>query len=843
MKLPLTINKNWLRALSFISFAFFFFICPKVSLAATPDPTITNLQTANQVVQAVANPAAAVATAAVTQAASAATSNKTAAPPGECNLWNWGSWGDCVAGALATVAAGMASLAGFLLGFVGAFFNWIVVITVFKFGSYFGNSAGLLAAWGILRDIGNIALLFGFILMGVLMILDLHSVDTRKAIPQLIIVAVLLNFSLFATEAVIDVSNVLSAALYNQAGGAVACNVNQTTADCANATNQGIAGQILNAAGLNGVFSQVNGNKGNGGSSTSFPDLGKDNIHKLIVYIGLTVFMSVAMVVLLAASIMLVIRGITLTIVMVLSPLGFAAMVLPLPAIKSLGDRWQKALFSQAFFAPVYLLLVLVSLKIMEAVQTSLNPAGSNKLPGTLLDSLSQSNTSLTGVVIVFALVIGFMIAALMTAKGMGAAGADFATSVARKSVQGTMTAPLRLGAYGARAAGAFGYRKIVSPTADGAINKYNQMIGAARNKKGVTGALAKIFDNNVGAGITNTLTGVRELKVAGAPSYSEKKKSDAERERVTMGAAEKAHLTDTAKKGLAAQQPGESDQDFKDRRSKAEGALQKMEQKDIEDLLTKTGNKESRTTLVRMLSADRFEKVMENHDLSQLHDKLVEERYAEIEDLYGAWKAVPDQDNFDKLRDVGKKFTPKELKLLGKYNRTTLSNLMSVRSDTGTVVFKDEAIDSVIKDGSSFTASQIEEAEATKKPAQLKAIVLNPSPTMSAADRATKIQNLMKKMGKNAGKLERDVLLSQDIAPGLKHQHFTSIVSAQDDSNLESVAERRGFLENIARAHASNSIDATEYKAIYDSFINNRAARLFFAGINTNILPQPPQP
>ena len=102
-------------------------------------------------------------------------SNIAAVPPSPsgntCNLLQLGSWGNCIAGGVAVVALGFLGLAGFLLGLVGSLFNWIVVITVFQFGSYFGNSTGLLTAWGILRDMGNIMLLFGFILMGVMIIL------------------------------------------------------------------------------------------------------------------------------------------------------------------------------------------------------------------------------------------------------------------------------------------------------------------------------------------------------------------------------------------------------------------------------------------------------------------------------------------------------------------------------------------------------------------------------------------------------------------------------------------------------------------------------------------------
>ena len=161
------------------------------------------------------------------------------------------------------------------------------------------------------------------------------------------------------------------------------------------------------------------------------------------------------MVVLLAASIMLVIRAVVLVFVMVLAPLGFAAMVIP--SLSGLGKQWRDALISQAFFAPVYLLLLLVSLKIMTAVKAALLA----NAPGTLLQALTDGNTSLGSIILVFVLISGFMIAALMTAKKMGAIGADFATSVATKTVRGTVLAPVK-------AVGAPIYRNTVSKGAAG---------------------------------------------------------------------------------------------------------------------------------------------------------------------------------------------------------------------------------------------------------------------------------------------------------------------------------------------------------------------------------------
>jgi hypothetical protein len=143
-----------------------------------------------------------------------------------------------------------------LLGIAGTLFNWLILKTVFQFSQLIGNSPGLLIAWGILRDMGNLVLLFGFIFIGLATILDLHTYTARKTLPKLIIFAVLMNFSLFTAEAVIDTSNALSATIANQAstnncaseGTATAGSGEVSQAECA--VRYGIAGHIIQSAGL-----------------------------------------------------------------------------------------------------------------------------------------------------------------------------------------------------------------------------------------------------------------------------------------------------------------------------------------------------------------------------------------------------------------------------------------------------------------------------------------------------------------------------------------------------------------------------------------------------------------
>ena len=332
---------------------------------------------------------------------------------GGLTLINPFTWGHC---AMKAVAAIILEFANVLLGFAGVLFNYAVVKTVFEFSTVIGNSPGLLVAWGILRDIGNIILLFGFIFMGVGVILDLHSFPAKKALPQLIIFAILMNFSLFAAEAVIDTSNVFSSVLYSQANSDP-CNINPfssagpfagktaTSNESDNCLiNNGIAGHILEATGLASVW---------GGEVFAI---------NVTTYLFLALFATIAAVVLFAGAIMLIIRAVVLTFLMVTAPIGFAGMAVPI--LHGAAKKWWDTLFAQSFFAPVFLLCIFVSLKITDGL-------ASGKV--NFATAIQGGNAGFLSVLLLFFIVIGFLVVSLVIAKKMGAMGAGFATNVGTK--------------------------------------------------------------------------------------------------------------------------------------------------------------------------------------------------------------------------------------------------------------------------------------------------------------------------------------------------------------------------------------------------------------------------
>lgn len=72
------------------------------------------------------------------------------------------------------------------------------------------------AAWGTVRDIANIFFLLGLLYVAIKIAVGSGVSEAKGQIAKIIIMALLVNFSLFATQVIIDASNILTKVFYNQ---------------------------------------------------------------------------------------------------------------------------------------------------------------------------------------------------------------------------------------------------------------------------------------------------------------------------------------------------------------------------------------------------------------------------------------------------------------------------------------------------------------------------------------------------------------------------------------------------------------------------------------------------
>ena len=261
-----------------------------------------------------------------------------------------------------------------LLSTTGRLFNWAVDLFIVEMKPTLGICGAsdtncnpdnniINVGWTIFRDLANIMFIFVLIYIGIKTIL--YGVgDTAKNISTIIVIAVLINFSMFFTKVVIDISNVAAISFYN------------TITDYGKKNNlivledeakNNIAQAFISQTKISTIHSSV---------AQKIDKDGKvDSINYLSVIITClmgAVFLAILSAILLLMTIMITSRFIILAFIIMTSSLAFGAYILP--ALKSkISDKWWDALVGQSFFAPVFLLFLYITLVFLTGFGKTVN--------------------------------------------------------------------------------------------------------------------------------------------------------------------------------------------------------------------------------------------------------------------------------------------------------------------------------------------------------------------------------------------------------------------------------------------------------------------------------------
>jgi hypothetical protein len=179
--------------------------------------------------------------------------------------------------------------------------------------------------WMIIRNIFNITFIFILLYTAIRTILGTAGTDTKKMIANVVIAALLINFSLFITRILIDAGNVLAAALYNAA-----------TSNGASFTES-----LVTALGISALW-------------------GKTGVTCLVCvpfFVATaiqTIVLLSSFIILIYVTLLMVARTVVLIFLMAISPVGFMGDILP--QVKEYSKKWRENLFGQIFIAPVFLL-------------------------------------------------------------------------------------------------------------------------------------------------------------------------------------------------------------------------------------------------------------------------------------------------------------------------------------------------------------------------------------------------------------------------------------------------------------------------------------------------------
>jgi hypothetical protein len=269
---------------------------------------------------------------------------------------------------------------------------------------------GVIEIWRVVRDILNILFIFGLIYVGISTILDSHKSETQRTLGHLIIAALFVNFSLYATQVVIDFTNILAVQVYNQIIGAGTLVTGAVGADS-------ISGAFLNMAGVTSFW---------GGDTDVLESL---TFGAAIFYsLFMMVFLIVAGIVFALGAVLLITRFALLILYMIFSPFMFASWIFPALGHKS-EEYWSWGkLMNQALFAPAFLFMLYLSLVVLQR----LKELAQFKTTGQFSDMLQSGAVAVDSfsMIMFFALMIVFLFASIKIATSMGIAGAEGAGGV-----------------------------------------------------------------------------------------------------------------------------------------------------------------------------------------------------------------------------------------------------------------------------------------------------------------------------------------------------------------------------------------------------------------------------
>lgn len=526
---------------------------------------------------------------------------------------------------------------GMILGIAGVVFDYAVNTFVIGFGKQFltgGVGAVVDTIWVVVRDFFNLTFIFGLVYIGFRMILNSDTSQTRRWLIYLIMAALLVNFSLFISKIVVDLSNIVATEIIRTG----------TLAPSPVFTSNGTGGVDITAS----VMDQLRLNTVFGGNgSTNLGVLTNPSSPSWGFIIGTMFLLLTASFVFFAGGIMLIIRAGALLMFMVLSPFMFAGWVFP--QLSGITSSYWKGFLGRAFFAPIYMLLLLISLKIL-AGYTSLI-AGSDFLTAFAGPGATGATVAATTIG-PFILMIFFLISSLVVAQKLGADGASKAVSTGRAMYRGsTRWAGRRAGdasfgtaAWGLRNSAGWAANKYASSDTARRLASSRGLVGLA-GKAGIaasSGVAKSSFDvRNAGGGAFGKSTGLGTGKKGGyAKTIEDREKREKELSKnlerniyTSDGEVKEEYAEDIARKVM------EYDS-VKDTEQKWMGAQNEQAKKKQDRAAMGTADdRKSNDATIKDLEAQKAAIAAGNGDFSKLPEltKKIEERKAAIDNEFEA--------------------------------------------------------------------------------------------------------------------------------------------------------------------------------------------------------------
>lgn len=271
------------------------------------------------------------------------------------------------------------------------------------------------SSWATIRDIANLVFILVLLWIAIATILNIGGVQLKQAVASVIIIALLINFSMFFTRVVIDASNVVAMEFYSAVGaGASAGN------HIKGVEEKRISEKIMSSLNPQALLSPNAFEKWKKGTNSS-------NAALIFLFFAAAVINLCVAYVLLYAGFLLVGRVIAFVFLIIASPLAFIAYALPKGG--GFTGSWWNQLLSQAMVAPVFLFFLYIIVQIIAGMDEMIPFNGAQAATGSSFVDLFIT-VALKAAIVVVALFI-----ALSKAKSLSGEAGKWATKAGTVAV------------------------------------------------------------------------------------------------------------------------------------------------------------------------------------------------------------------------------------------------------------------------------------------------------------------------------------------------------------------------------------------------------------------------
>ncbi len=627
------------------------------------------------------------------------------------------------------------SLFAWLVGAAALLLDYSVYYTVIIMGDYVHKLSAVGITWRILRDIGNILLIFGFIAVGITTILNVDWYGGgKKMLPMMFVAAVFLNFSLFISEAIIDTGNLFATQFFQQINGGMPMTkaaLDQITIGTPGVHakylgNEGISNAIMGKLGLQTIYN-VNIDPANLAGANAW----------IIGFMSILLFL-VAAFVMFSLAFVLIFRFVALIFLLILAPVGFAGLAVPM--LKRRADQWWSKLFEQTITAPILLLLLYIALAVITDANFLTGGSSGDWSGFTTTNGL----TGFAGILLSFVIAMGLLILVVIQSKNLSAFGAGWASKTAGALSFGATAWAGRAGVGTVVGRGLLGNRFIKrAAVSDNAFVKYGARTLSFTGKRlqnrtfdvrNMPGAKAGLATLAVDAGTPSALTAkdLQEKEYCRKPVKEFFRQSEIVHQQAAEDLKRKAALAG-------------------DNEDEITRALSKMTTKEIEEL---GGIKNGVEKLVNNLSPQQFEALMKSDKLSEVEkNRIKTTRYKPLEDAVATGNATEVKKVLGNMSKGELESMPPET--LAK--QEILDNLSDKQRDT-------------LTDSKERTAGEKKLVKANSKVGKLEEVYR----TAGAGAASALVAGLNKQQ---AAKLDRDVLVSPAISTVLTPDMLRAIL------------------------------------------------------------------